>query len=127
MKYPLSLLLLMTAYLGLSQECEEVQTGTFFINDQPYGSSKLIRTETSQEEIVEKLGIHSKYDLLWIDDCKYALFNAVSIKRNPSIPSMGKTDTLYIEILRVTKKGYEFKASSNFSDFETVGFADVKE
>ena len=68
------------------QDCSDFKTGTFVIEDESYGGSVLIRTKTHQEEIVEKLGIHSRFDLMWINDCKYALFNGSVIKGEDTLP-----------------------------------------
>ncbi len=103
------------------QDCSDFKTGTFVIEDESYGGSVLIRTKTHQEEIVEKLGIHSRFDLMWINDCKYALFNGSVIKGEDTLPRGKKTDTVFVEITETTADGYKFKATSNFSDFVSDG------
>jgi len=121
---------LVFAFLGftcIAQNCNNVKTGTFVIKNEDYGGSQLIRTESSQEEIVEKLGIHSKFDLIWIDECNYVLFNKSVIKKgNYDFPESKKTDSLFIEITDIISNGYKFRARSNFSDFVTTGIAENK-
>jgi len=119
----LPLIFTLTGFLFTTQNCNSVKTGTYIIENENYGSSVLIRTESSQEEIVEQLGVHSKFDLIWIDECNYALFNRTIVKGNDIFPEAKKTDTLFIEVMKVTSTGYEFRATSNFSDFVSTGFA----
>ncbi len=123
MKVLLALVLTLLAFSLKGQNCHEVKTGIFIIEDTDYGGSILIRNETTQEEIVEQLGIHVKYDLIWTDACSYALFNATSMKEGDPYPYMegNETDTLFVEIIKILPNGYEFSCSSNFSDFVTTG------
>lgn len=121
-----TLIFALVGFLSYSQNCKDVKTGTFVIENESYGGSLLIRKESSQEEIVEKLGIHTKYDLIWSDDCNYALFNRTIIKGNNKFPEVKKTDTLFVQITEITTDGYRFRASSNFSDFVTTGFVKSK-
>ncbi|TYA74369.1 hypothetical protein [Seonamhaeicola marinus] len=114
-------------FKSYSQNCKEVRTGKFIIENKDYGGSIIIRTENSQEEIVEQLNIHSKFDVTWIDDCNYALSNKVKIKGSEYAFLKGKkTDTIFIQIMKTTANSYTFKATSNFSEFETVGIAKKK-
>lgn len=121
-----TLIFTVAGFLSYSQNCNDVKTGTFVIENESYGGSLLIRKDSFQEEIVEKLGIHTKYDLIWFDNCNYALFNRTVIKGNNEFPEAKKTDTLFVEITEITPNGYRFIASCNFSDFVTTGFAKSK-
>lgn len=126
MKKVTFLIFVLLGILSYSQNCNEVKTGKFIIENKDYGGSILIRTASSQEEIIEKYGLHTKYDLVWIDDCHYVLFNRTLIKGKEPFPEIKKTDSLFIEIKAITPQGYKFKATSNFSDFITEGIAKYK-
>ncbi|WP_425077205.1 hypothetical protein [Psychroserpens sp. S379A] len=117
------LIFALTGFLFTTQNCNTVKTGTYIIENENYGFSVLIRKESSQEEIIEQLGIHSKFDLIWIDECNYALFNRTILKGSDMFPKAKKTDTLFIEVIGVSSTGYEFRATSNFSNFVSTGFA----
>jgi hypothetical protein len=119
----LSLLFLILITSCEAQNCNDIKTGTFLTENENTGGSIIIRTESTQEEIVEKLGIHMKYDLIWTDDCSYALFNGIMIKGNDPEIEGKKTDTLFVEITKIIPKGYQFNASANFSDFISSGTA----
>lgn len=119
----LSVVFTFFSFIVFAQKCDSVKTGTFFIENENYGGSLLIRSEVSQEEIIKKLSIHSTFDLVWIDDCNYALYNRTVLKGNHVFPEAKKTDSLFIEIIDVTQNQYTFKASSNFSDFVVTGVA----
>lgn len=127
MKKTLTLIFVVIGFSSIAQNCNEVKTGTYVIENKNYGGSLLIRTEFSQEEIVENLGIHTKFDLIWTDECNYVLFNRNVIKKGGyEFPEAKTTDSLFVEITDITPKGYTFQASSNFSDFVTNGTAKRK-
>ena len=117
----LTLIFVFIGFSAVAQDCTEVKTGTFVIEHDNYGNSKLIRTESSQDEIVEELGIHTKYELIWTDNCNYVLFNRTSIKGNLNYPDAKATDSLFVEITELIPDGYKFRATSNFSDFVSTG------
>jgi len=98
-------LFVLFAFVGLTsyaQTCTDLKTGTFVIESAEFGDSVLIRTATSQEEIVDKFGIHTKYDIIWTDECRYVLFNRQILKSNYKFPDGEPTDSLYIEITNIT-------------------------
>ena len=101
--------------------CEGIKTGTFLTENEYTGGTILVRTAKTQEEINEKLGTHLKYDLLWKDECSYALFNGTLLKGNNFEIEGKKTDTVFVEIIELIPNGYKFRASSNFSDFINLG------
>lgn len=117
----LTLILIILSFSSIAQNCNDVKTGKFIIENESYGGSLLIRKQSSQEEIVEKLGIHIKYDIIWTDECNYVLFNRNVIKGNNKFPEAKKTDSLFVEITEITSNGYKFRASSNYSDFVANG------
>ncbi len=122
----LTLVLLILVSSCEPQNCNEIKTGTFLTENANSGGSILIRTESVQEEIVEKLGVHIKYDLIWIDKCTYALFNGTMIKGDDPYIEGKKTDTLFIEITKIIPNGYQFRSTANFADFVSTGTAKIK-
>ena len=121
MKKLLALVLLILISSCEAQNCDDIKTGTFLTENENSGGSILIRTESTQEEIVEKLGIHIKYDLIWTDNCSYSLYNGIMIKGNDSEFEGKKTDTLFVEITKIIPNGYQYKATANYTDFESIG------
>jgi hypothetical protein len=120
MKYLFFFLILCASFLSHAQDCAEVKTGEFITIDDEVGGTILKRTETSQEEIAEQLGVHMKFDLTWTSDCTYVLYNASLISGDPQYLG-NKTDTLFVEITQVNMDGYNFISTANFADFEMKG------
>lgn len=109
----------------MAQDCSEVKVGEFIPKNPNAKGSILKRTDNTQEEIIESLGVHLKYDLHWIDDCTYALFNGNLIKGNPKFEG-NRSDTLFVEITKVTHDGYEFRSTANFTEFGSTGSAKAR-
>ena len=120
MKYLLPIIITLIPLLSSAQECDDIKTGEFITENENTGGSILKRSESIQEEIVEKLGVHIKYELTWTGKCSYVLYNGTLITGDPQFEG-NKSDTLFVEITSVSPEGYEFRASTNFSDFESSG------
>lgn len=98
-----------------AQNCEKFKT----INKESIGSI-LIRDSNSQEEIVDRLGVHIKYDLIWIDECTYILFNGNIIEGGHQYEG-NKTDTLRGQITATKGRWYEYRATCNYNEFVSEG------
>lgn len=120
MKYLIPFCFLFLPFLAAAQNCANVKTGEFITLNDKAGGTVLKRTETTQEEIADDLGVHMKYDLLWTSNCTYVLFNGSLISGDPQYLG-NKTDTLFVEITKVNLDGYDFLSTANFADFEMAG------
>lgn len=103
--------------LSLGQECNDFKTGRYTTEN---SKTIIIRTENRQEEIIESLGLHVSYDIAWINNCHYALYNRKQVKGSLSYIG-SNSDTIFIEITNIMTNEYEFQASSNYTNITTSG------
>ncbi len=99
-------------------KCNTAHIGTFELDSKEYGILKIERTENSQIETNEFMGVQARYDVIWIDDCHYELRNKKVLK-GETHPESKSTDVLKAEILKVEGSKIFLRLSSNFSDFVT--------
>lgn len=116
-------MLLLTAACGQAElDCKSVRTGRFVTEPTGNSGTVLIRTDTSQDEIVATRGLQLRYKLVWTRPCSYALFDGRLLQGDSAF--LGKpTDTLFVQINRVDATGYSFRSTVNFSDEERHGRA----
>ena len=96
--------------------CTKFHTGSFIIESEEAGITKITRTENQQVEINEKFGYEVIFDLTWIDPCTYELRPKQLIKGDPAI--MGEEGNMIkTRIKDITADGYTAETSANFSDF----------
>ncbi len=102
MKNIFILLLLIPAFcLGENPRCNEVREGVFKMHGL-YGSlHTIIRTDEKQIEYWGSSATVFEYDIRWISDCIYLLFNPIVVKGFDSLLAMNCSDTLINEITEV--------------------------
>ena len=116
----LFVLLVLPAF-GYAQDCGRVHTGKFFIQDVNHPPMTILRTDSTQEEFVESLGVHLKFKLQWLTACSYILTDGVSLAGDPRAAG-DLNQVLWVDILSVNAKGYTYKARIvGLDDFEIMG------
>lgn len=94
-----SIVLIFIAYLfsGSNLTCKDFHSGTFELASVDQTTHKIIRTENKQIEILTTKGLETEFDIKWLDDCNYILFNPHITKGGENDPYARK-DTLYNQI-----------------------------
>jgi len=102
-------------------ECKSVKEGTFKLKSEDGSLHTIVRNKNKQTENVGKTGLVSEFDIKWISDCTYLLYNRKVLKGVDNMPAGLKIDTLYNEIIEVdgdkhkivsSMKGYDIKIES---------------
>jgi hypothetical protein len=83
-------------FFGSNLTCKDFYSGSFELDSVDKTTHKIIRTEKKQIEILESKGTEVEFDIQWLDDCKYMLFNRHVIKGVDNDPL--NKDTLYSQI-----------------------------
>jgi hypothetical protein len=99
----LILILLSCFYHSKPLTCKDFKEGTFELPSIDNSVHKIIRTANKQIEIVEKEGQHSEFDIKWLDECTYILYNRRVTKGTDEMPQFNK-DTLYNKISNIDGK-----------------------
>ena len=86
-------------------ECGSVKVGIFKLQSDLGLSYTITRTKTKQRENVAQTGLVSEFDIQWVSDCQYLLYNRKVIRGADLFA--GSVDTIYTDILNVSKSGYE--------------------
>ena len=81
--------------------CKNVKEGTFKLESIDGSIHTITRTSNKQTENVGKTGLISEFDLKWISDCSYILYNRRVIKGINEWPAELNADTLYNEIVEI--------------------------
>ncbi|MFK5855579.1 MAG: hypothetical protein QM503_05565 [Bacteroidota bacterium] len=97
-------------------DCGQVKTGSFKLVSEESGTTIIIRTTDEQIETNEYLNVRVKYNIHWLDECTYQLFDAEILSGDTSFKG-SQTDTLTVKITEVTNSYYTAQLSSNFADF----------
>jgi hypothetical protein len=105
MKYLLILLLIGANPID-SPSCKSFAKGTFVFNSPDGTMYKIIRTKNKQIEVVAAKNLQSEFELKWIDECTYILFNRQVTKGVDQYPQFNK-DTLYNQITQMSKTKYK--------------------
>lgn len=94
-------------------ECKDLKEGIFHLSHNSIYS--ITRTKTKQVEKDQKTGLQAELQIKWISECVYLLFNAKITKPDGSI--INQTDTVYNEIISITRNRYKVKSWMPGSDF----------
>ncbi|MEZ4875372.1 MAG: hypothetical protein R2793_07970 [Flavobacteriaceae bacterium] len=101
-------------------ECDSVKEGVFRIPFTGELEGEFSELERHKEYQIERVSFNDniiRYNLKWIDNCTYLLFDRKAIQGE--LPFPGKTtDTLKVEIYNVSEMLYEAQLSSNFSEIK---------
>lgn len=81
--------------------CKNLREGTFKLESLDGSIHTITRTSNKQTENVGKTGLISEFDIKWISDCSYILFNRKVIKGINEWPEELNSDTLYNEIIEI--------------------------
>jgi hypothetical protein len=100
MKY-LILIILPAFFVNPDLACKDFKNGAFLLPQEDKSNHKIIRTSTKQIEIVETKKLQSEFDIKWLDECTYILFNRRVTKGTDEMPQFNK-DTLYNHIGSIT-------------------------
>jgi hypothetical protein len=115
------LLLCALPVLAWSQDCSRAHSGRFYVQDVNHPPMTILRTDSTQEEFVESLGVHLKFKLQWLTACSYILTDGVSLAGDPRAAG-DLNQVLWVDILSVNAKGYTYKARIvGLDDFEIMG------
>ncbi len=102
----------------LKKECKDFQEGTFEL-DSADGSSHIItRKDNKQIENSSKTGTISEFEIKWLDDCSYILFNRKITKGTDLYPE-SNSDTLINEVIEINGDFYKVKSTMKGYDFES--------
>jgi hypothetical protein len=103
-------------FLQRDVNCKAFKEGTFKANSVDGSIHTITRSSDKQTEHVGKTGLISEFDIKWISDCTYILFNRKVIKGKDEWPAELNSDTLYNEIVEVT--GDDYKVVSSMKRFD---------
>lgn len=112
------LIILFASFFNTSDnlDCKDIKTGVFQLNSVDGSIHTITRTKTYQTENVGKTGLISKFDLKWVSDCAYILYNRKVIKGADKSKWQFENDTLYNEIVEV--KGNQHKVISSIKKYD---------
>ncbi len=111
---------------NLKNECKDFQKGTFELNSDDDNIYTIIRKGDKQIEKDGKTGTISEFEIKWLDDCNYILFNR-KVTMGTDLYPASKVDTLYNEVIEINGDffkvksrmiGYEFEAESVLKKIE---------
>ena len=103
--------------------CADFHSGTFELPSVDGSTHRIVRKDNKQTEFVGKTGLVSEFNIKWLNDCKYLLYNRRVIKGKDEAPEFNK-DTLINEIISVTDNkciitsilmGYDQKVESTMT------------
>jgi hypothetical protein len=94
--------------------CKSIHDGKFKMTTKDYGTTLISRSGSKQIEENKKLEFKAVFDVKWINDCTYVLFNKKQIDGRSSY-DFQPTDSLYVEIIEIRKRSYTGKTWSNFA------------
>lgn len=97
------------------QKCIDVKTGSFKVLSERNTEYLITRTDRFQIEDVKEFGVKIRFDVQWVDDCTYKLFNKKGIQGKHKL-SGEKNDTITCQIISVKENIVRVRTSSNFSD-----------
>lgn len=119
MKFSLLLLIALTLLsFTLKDECKGFRNGTFELNSAEGKKHTIIRKGNKQTEYVEKAKSLSEFDIKWIDDCSYILFNR-RILKGEDLYSDSNSDTLYVEVIEIKGNFFKIKSKMKGYNFES--------
>jgi hypothetical protein len=96
--------------------CKNVKEGIFKLESLDGGIHTITRTKNKQIENVGKTGLISEFDLKWITECSYILYNRRVIKGTDEWPAEINADTLFNEIVEIS--GDKHKVVSIMKKFD---------
>ena len=101
-------------HTGEDLSCKYFHKRTFSLPSIDGTDHKIIRNNKKQIEIVSFKGLQSEYDIKWIDECTYILYNRRVTKGVNEYPDF--KDTLYNQITPLSKN--KCKVTSWFKESE---------
>ncbi len=101
MKYLLIVLLISSNGID-NKSCKPFVKGTFVFNSVDGSQHKIIRKKTKQIEVLDSKNFQSEFDLKWINECTYIIFNRKVTKGVDEYPQFNN-DTLYNQVIPVSK------------------------
>ena len=108
-------------FLDLS--CSDFKVGTFDLPSDDGSTHRIIRTEIKQTEFVGKNGLETEFDIKWLNECTYIIFNRRVLKGIDENPEFNR-DTLVCEIKNI--KGNVFTVTASFKRFDLKLDAEMK-
>lgn len=109
-------------------DCKDIREGLFKLESEDGSLHTIVRTKDKQTENVGKTGLVSEFDIKWISDCSYILYNRRVVKGKDNMQTGFKIDTLYNEIVEINGdkhkivssiKGYDMKIESMLVKLDT--------
>lgn len=96
---------ILTIFLAVGKKaaqdsCSRIRYGTFEIRNEDGSTYTIIRSGNKQTEEVGKSGLVSQFEVRWVDDCTYILFNRKILQGEDPLSGIS-FDTLYNEIIEV--------------------------
>ena len=91
--------------------CKDFHTGTFYAK---YGDYDIIYNRTKNKQTEKVLNTVSKYDIKWINECKYTL---ELISSDDPIIAEKKGEIVIVNIISCRNDGYSFLAKLKNDDF----------
>ena len=110
------LLILITFILSLPSnklDCSDLKKGEFQTTNDDGSVTVIIRKGNKQTENFRNGERISEFDVTWINDCEYLIYNRKVTKGNDPWPEMN-SDTLRIQIIEI-KDGYYLTESEMLS------------
>jgi len=95
--------------------CNDLKTGVFQLNSVDGSTHTITRYKNYQTENVGKTGLISQFELKWVSDCAYILYNRKVIKGIDENKWEFENDTLYNEIVEIN--GNEHKVISSIKKY----------
>jgi hypothetical protein len=93
--------------------CIDIHDGIFKVRSLDGSLHTIIRTLEKQTEISGSNGVVKEYDIDWLSDCTYMLFNGRVVNGIDSMFLNIKDDTLINEITEVTKMWHKIRPTIN--------------
>lgn len=82
--------------------CEDFKKGTFDLPSANNSVHRIIRKSNKQIEIAEKDDMRSEFDIKWLDECTYILYNGRITTKGKRNMSQYYKDTLYNQISNIS-------------------------
>jgi hypothetical protein len=88
---------------GQDIDCKSLRKGSFELIGEDSTTHIITRLDNKQHETIKEFGLVSEFDLEWINECEYKLFNHKVVKGKDRFPEM-KIDTLHCKIIDINGK-----------------------
>ena len=104
--------------------CIPLQKGKFKMENDEIGTTYITRSKKHQLEETPKIGLKARYDIEWVNECKYILKNRVTLEGS-DLFKVPEDAQVIVEIIKVNLKSYNVKVSSNFNNKQFDGLVEI--